>query len=95
MMIRLMKLMEYFEKKAEGLNMRLKISRMHGITLDTFCGDSIIPTFIKIDVEGEELRVIHGSRELIKKHKPRLLVEAHKSYDPKQVGNVVQYVLRT
>ena len=33
--------------------------------------------FIKIDVEGFELKVLNGGRETIRKHKPLLLVELH------------------
>ena len=35
------------------------------------------PSFLKIDVEGHELRVLKGAEETIKKHKPVILVELH------------------
>jgi FkbM family methyltransferase len=31
--------------------------------------------FMKIDVEGHELEVLHGSRETLKRHRPTLMVE--------------------
>lgn len=37
------------------------------------------PDFIKIDVEGFELDVIHGAQETIKKHKPSIFIEIHSS----------------
>ena len=42
--------------------------------LDDF---KMAPVCIKIDVEGMELKVLHGARETIAKHRPLLYVEAH------------------
>jgi FkbM family methyltransferase len=36
--------------------------------------------FIKIDVEGYEMRVLNGARELIARHRPIFLVEVHPMY---------------
>jgi FkbM family methyltransferase len=45
-------------------------------TIDIYCHDnSIIPSFIKIDVEGHEKEVIEGGMETITKHRPVLLIE--------------------
>lgn len=44
--------------------------------LDSFI-DYYVPTFIKIDVEGDELYVIKGAINLLKRHKPKLLIENH------------------
>jgi precorrin-6B methylase 2 len=35
------------------------------------------PQFLKIDVEGSELDVLHGARRLLAESRPRLLVEVH------------------
>ena len=44
--------------------------------LDNFCiKNKIIPDFIKADVEGMELFVVQGAKELIKKHKPVFFLE--------------------
>lgn len=40
---------------------------------------------IKIDVEGAELAVLEGSREILKNHKPSLLIEVHHGYGWKPV----------
>ena len=81
-------------KQAEELGGQVKTTHMEGITLDTFClSEGIVPTFIKIDVEGEEMRVIHGAQWLIGTYKPRLLVEAHKEFEQRQVGKLIQYIL--
>jgi len=42
--------------------------------LDDF---KMAPSIIKIDVEGMELKVLHGARETIALHRPLLYVEAH------------------
>ncbi len=36
-----------------------------------------IPTLIKIDVEGDELKVLNGAKKVLKKHNPRLILETH------------------
>ncbi len=45
-------------------------------TLDAYCNKhAAAPAFLKIDVEGNELRVLMGGIETLKKHKPNILVE--------------------
>lgn len=45
-------------------------------TLDTYCRQhGIKPDFFKIDVEGNELPVLKGAIETLKKFKPKILVE--------------------
>ena len=45
-------------------------------TLDAFCAEhAVIPNLIKLDVEGNELKVFEGGRSILEKHKPRILVE--------------------
>jgi len=45
-------------------------------TLDNyFRGSEIIPTFLKIDVEGFEKNVIKGGAEFLQKHKPSVVME--------------------
>jgi FkbM family methyltransferase len=46
------------------------------ITLDAFCdARGIAPDFIKVDVEGAELSVVRGMRSVLRKFKPRLMIE--------------------
>jgi FkbM family methyltransferase len=51
-------------------------------------------SFIKIDVEGHEMRVINGAKETIVRNKPILLVEIEKRHLSKQttVEFVIQYI---
>ena len=36
-----------------------------------------VPTMIKIDVEGDEMKVLVGSRKILKKHHPKIILETH------------------
>ena len=57
-------------------NNQTKLIRCNFSILDNFCiKNKIIPDFIKADVEGMELFVVQGAKELIKKHKPVFFLE--------------------
>jgi hypothetical protein len=43
--------------------------------LDTLLSDA--PTFIKMDIEGEEIAAIEGARNTILTHRPRLAIGAY------------------
>tara|TARA_R110002153_G_scaffold193634_6_gene347045 strand:+ start:838 stop:1494 length:657 start_codon:yes stop_codon:yes gene_type:complete len=47
------------------------------------------PSIIKMDVEGAELKVLHGSINIINKHKPALIVEIS-DYDTSEVGKFIE-----
>ncbi len=49
------------------------------VRLDEFCWFG--PDIIKIDVEGYELKVLRGAREIMTKHKPTIFLELHLSGD--------------
>ncbi len=48
-------------------------------TLDTLVGEGKVPapTFIKMNVEGAEEKILHGGKEVISKHKPFFLITLH------------------
>lgn len=48
------------------------------ISLDEFCGvHGMVPSIIKIDVEGFELSVLEGARTLIETSKPKIFLSIH------------------
>jgi FkbM family methyltransferase len=53
------------------------------LTLDSFCrAEGLAPDVVKIDVEGAELMVLHGSAEMLREHHPVLIVSVHPSWLP-------------
>lgn len=52
-------------------------------TVDNFCRNNFVaPTFIKIDTEGADYRVIRGARKTIERFRPAIITEF--GYDPRQ-----------
>lgn len=48
------------------------------LTVDKICENTnFIPDLIKIDVEGAELLVLKGIKEILKKSRPKLFIEVH------------------
>ncbi len=51
---------------------------MPTITLDTLARQiGIMPDFLKVDVEGSELRTLRGAAEIVRAGKTRILIEMH------------------
>lgn len=40
------------------------------------------PTYLKIDVEGAELEVLEGAKNIIKNHQPEVFIETHERFVP-------------
>ena len=57
-------------------------------SLDTICGDRV-PDVIKIDVEGLELDVLFGAKQILAS-KPRLAIEVHPLYKQDRVNHCRQ-----
>ena len=36
-----------------------------------------VPTIIKIDIEGDEMKALAGSRKILKKYHPKIILETH------------------
>ena len=53
-----------------------KVGEINSITLDELLKDEKEISLIKIDVEGAELKVLHGMKEVIKRTKS-ILIENH------------------
>jgi FkbM family methyltransferase len=53
------------------------------VTLDRYCVDNNLwPTMLKIDVEGAELLVLEGSREVLRQSKPVIVIGVHPYWLP-------------
>lgn len=51
---------------------------VHAVTLDSFCNSAHrLPDVIKMDVEGAELDVLLGAKDVLKQCSPKLLIELH------------------
>jgi len=46
-------------------------------TADHFVTPDTTPDFIKLDIEGAEYEFLQGAQELIRRHKPQILLSAH------------------
>lgn len=72
----------------------LPLARVAVMTLDSV--RDIVPTIIKIDVEGAELEVLRGGYQLLERHHPDLVLEvdprntAQFGHKPEDVLNAVQ-----
>ena len=48
------------------------------VTLDVYCqSHNLAPDVIKIDVEGSEIAVLQGAREILAKHRPLIFLSVH------------------
>lgn len=56
--------------------------------LDSFKGEKLVPSLIKVDVEGHELEVLEGAEAIIAQVKPIMIIE---SFPPKQM-NVLNFL---
>lgn len=60
-------------------------------TVDNFCRNhSTAPTFIKIDTEGADYRVIRGARKTIERFRPAIITEF--GYDPHNPSNTTEHL---
>ena len=59
------------------------------ITLDTYCRNTDLkPQIIKIDVEGAEINVLKGAKEIIYKYKPTIYLSIHPNHIKKLGTNI-------
>ena len=71
------------------LGLKPLVQKVQCYKLDTLIseGKIPIPDVIKIDVEGAEMLVLQGAAELIKQHKPRMMIEMHGPEKARSVCN--------
>jgi len=59
-------------------------------TLDSYGFDAV--GFLKVDVEGHELAVLKGAKDLLSKQKPRIVVEIENRHRPNAVRDVFGFL---
>jgi len=48
------------------------------VSLDDYADKyGVVPSFVKMDVEGAEVAVLDGARRILREYHPRLLIELH------------------
>jgi len=65
---------------------KIKTAKLDEVLLNNKIG------FIKIDVEGHEQNVINGALEIIKKHKPVVLVEIEEKHSQQKVEETINFI---
>lgn len=68
-------LLSNFNNKTQNWGNGIEYEEVKVDMLDKF--NIIAPTFIKIDVEGAELKVLNGSKNTLRKYKPNICIELH------------------
>ena len=68
-----------------GVRAKVRPVTVPVVNLDEFVHErNLSPSFIKIDVEGFELEVLHGASVLMRDHGPVLVVEVHERQENQQ-----------
>lgn len=65
--------------------------QVKGIKLDSAAGNEPV-TFIKMDIEGSELKALMGSETIIRQHKPRLAICIY--HKPEDIIEIPAYLLK-
>jgi FkbM family methyltransferase len=84
----------YYPKNQEFLALFEKIT-VETVALDDIAstiGAGIVPHVMKIDVEGAESSVLQGGVELLKKHRPLILIEVHSIYNMLKTYDILKSV---
>ena len=67
--------------------------KVDSITLDSYPIEGDV-RFIKLDIEGAELKALYGGIELIRKHRPLIMLEFHSQRDSLSNFNARQTLLQ-
>lgn len=81
-----------------SINSNGRIISVDSVVLDDFFKNRVVkPNIVKIDVEGAEMNVLKGMKNLITNYKPMLFLEIHPDILPKfdsSVEEVISYLKR-
>lgn len=76
------------ENRLPGINIAQKA--VSTVKLDELLEEPV--GFIKIDVEGHELQVLHGARGILARDRPSLIIEAEERHRPGAVASVCEFL---
>lgn len=81
----------FFDERSRGSSVKMNenISTLWGNTIDAIVGDDNV-SFIKMDIEGAELKALEGAKETILRCFPKLAICIyHKAEDIYEIGNYI------
>lgn len=67
-----------------------RVTMVPAVSLDEYFQGKEPPSFIKLDIEGEELSALRGAEELLKQHRPKLAVCAY--HMPTDIPDILLYL---
>jgi FkbM family methyltransferase len=70
---------------------RWPVLRLESTTLDLFGDSHDPPDFVKIDVEGEETRVLRGAQRLLSEQRPTICCEVHSMETAREVADILMH----
>jgi len=78
---------KYQDKEAQKFKIRTS-------TLDNYFleGERLIPSLLKIDVEGHEFSVLKGGQELLSRYKPKLIIECEQRHLKTDITDVFRFI---
>jgi FkbM family methyltransferase len=81
----------FYEKDSYEKNLGYRKVTTKTISLDSLkdIGVTEIPYLIKIDIEGAEYLALEGAKQLLRQHKPILLIEIHSIFNMLKVGQIL------
>jgi FkbM family methyltransferase len=81
----------FYEKESYEKNLGYRKVKTKTVSLDTLneIGVTETPFLIKIDIEGAEYLAMEGAMQLLRTHKPILLIEIHSIFNMLKVGQIL------
>lgn len=64
--------------RKENVSVRTDELIVKATTVDEYCAKyNIVPTFLRMDIEGAEIQAIRGARGMLRKARPKIFMELH------------------
>jgi FkbM family methyltransferase len=67
-------------------------TKVQSVTLDSLVNQLPAPSFIKMDAEGAEAAILRGGLNLVRRFRPRLLIEIHGIHEALQCAEILSRV---